>query len=269
VSGLRWLALDHLTVVDATPEQLVTVAAEVGCEAVCVFLQSLDVLSRMPSFDLVRDRQARQRTRARCQALDVAIDLAYPFTLAARTEVGTLRPALETAAELGARAVNTLLYDRDAQRRLDKLAAFHELAAGLGLEVVVEFYPLSALRSLAEALVLADRIHGIRINVDLLHLMRSGGDIDGLARAPQGLLGYAQFCDGPGKVDPQAWESEASTQRRLPGEGEFDLAGFAAALPPRLGASVEIPQEDALLRGVPPIVRARRALQGVRDRIES
>jgi sugar phosphate isomerase/epimerase len=264
---LNRLALDHLTATDTTPSQLVAVAAESGCPAVCLFLQSMDVLPRMPRFDLIGDAAERRHTRARCQALGVAIDLVYPFTLSGRSDVRDFVPALETAAWLGARAVNTLIYDRDPARRLDTFAAFCRLAVEHGLDVVVEFYPQSQVHSLAEALALVANAgvgDHVGVNVDLLHLMRSRGVIADLASAPAELITYAQFCDGDAEVGARHAAFEASSQRRLPGEGVFDLGAFAAALPPGLCVSVELPQDDALARGVPPIERARSAVDGVR-----
>src|SRR5262249_34555071 len=152
------LALDHLTVADTTPSQLVAVAAQAGCPAVCMFLEPLAVLPRMPSFDLLGDTLERRETRRHCEDLGISIDLAYPFTLAALTEVGAFRPLMETAAWLGVRALNTLVYDRDPQRRFDKFAAFCELAAEYRFVVAVEFYPLSQVCSLLEALELVRRV---------------------------------------------------------------------------------------------------------------
>ena len=173
------LALDHLTVTDTTPSQLVSVAAEVGCEAVCLFLEPVGILPRMPHFELLGATAERRETRARCEALGVGIDLVYPFTLTGRTDANTFMPALETAAYLGAQAVNVLLYDRDPARRLDVFGAFCTLAAAHALEVVVEYYPVSQIKSLAAAIELVSHhLPGrVGVNVDLLHFNRSGGNV--------------------------------------------------------------------------------------------
>jgi sugar phosphate isomerase/epimerase len=265
------LALDHLTVVDTTPSQLVSVAAEVGCEAVCLFMQPMDVLPRMPHFDLYGATAERRETRALCEGLGVGVDLVYPFTLTGRTEVTTFLPALETAAYLGARAVNVLLYDRDPARRCDVFSLFCALAAAHSLEVAVEFYPVSQVKSLQTALELVGRpLPGkVGVNVDLLHLFRSGGTVSEIARAPVHMIRYAQFCDGPAVVDQSQLAWEASSERLLPHAGTFDLAGFARALPPDVRTSVELPQEDALVRGVPVVERARRAVDAVRRAIDA
>jgi len=264
------LALDHLTVTDTIPSQLVEVAAEVGCEAVCLFMRPMDVLPRMPHFELIGATAERRETRMRCEDLGVGIDLVYPFTLAGGNDIGAFLPALETAAYLGARAVNVLIYDRNPTRRLDAFGSFCGLVAAHGLEVAVEFYPLSQIRSLGEALdLVGQRLPGkVGINVDLLHLKRSGGEVSQLAAAPADLIRYAQYCDGVAIVEQSQWAWEASSQRVLPGAGVFDLAAFARALPQDVRASVELPQEDALSSGLPVVERARRAVTAVRAAID-
>ena len=262
------LALDHITVTDTTPSQLVEEAHATGCAAVCMFLEPMEVLPRMPHFDIYGDTQERRETNARMDALGVRLDVAYPFTLAGRTEIDGFRPALECAAFFGARAVNVLDYDRDPARRADKFAAFCTLAQSYGLAVVVEFYPLSQVRSLEEAIALVrdvDAPQRVGINVDLLHLMRSGGSIAELAAAPADLIHYGQLCDGPSSLDQTGWDFEASSQRLLPGEGSFDVDGFYRALPADCLMSVELPQDDAIRSGLPRRERAMRAVQAVRD----
>jgi sugar phosphate isomerase/epimerase len=263
------LALDHLTVVDATASQLVECAAAAGCNSVCFFLEPMAVLPLMPQFALYGQTQDANETKARMQALGVGLDLAYPFTLASRTELEAFRPALETAAWFGAVSVNALLYDRDASRRLDNFGAFVGLAAEYGLKVAVEFFPLSQIPSLAAALALVTAIGKpaqAGINVDLLHLMRSGGSLEELRAMPAEYIHYAQYCDGslPGPAAGMTAADEASSFRLLPGEGAFDLAGFAACLPGGTPASVELPRNGALRAGDTMQKRADIAMNSVR-----
>ena len=261
------LALDHLTVVDTTPSQLVSLAGDLGCAAVSLFMEPMEVLPLMPEFMLYGITAEARETKARMHGLGVELDLVYPFTLAGRTDIQSFRPALETAAWLGAGAVNALLYDRDRSRRFDTFTAFCALAEEYGLDTVVEFYPASQCFSLAAALDLVAHVGRpgqVGVNVDLLHLMRSGGTLAELVAAPPQFVLYGQYCDGDAECAPQFIDTEASSQRRLPGQGVFDLAGFTDALPPGLKASVELPQNDALLAGIPVEERARRAVDGLR-----
>lgn len=265
------LALDHITAVDAAPDALCIAAAEAGCSGICLFLEPMTVLPYMPAFDLLGDAAARRALRRHMEALGVVLDLAYPFTLAGRTDVGGFEAALGCAAELGAGLVNVLVYDRDPDRRLDRFGAFCDLAERFGLGVAVEFYPVSQIRSLADALLLAAAIGRpgrVGVNADILHLMRSGGSIAELAAAPAGTILYGQLCDGAADVAADRIDAEASSARLLPGEGVFDLGGFVAALPSTCPISVEIPRDAAIAAGESRTERVRKAVEGVRQALD-
>lgn len=229
--------------------QLVSAAAEAGCAGICLFMEPMTVLPQMPHFDLYGDAAQRRELRAHLDASGVTLDLAYPFTLAGRTDIADFEPALACAAELGAKLVNGLIYDRDAGRRLDKLGHFGDLAAKYGLAVAVEFYPVSQCPSLAAALELVSAINKpdiVGINADVLHLMRSGGSIAELAAAPPEFIFYGQIADGPAICTAETLDEEASGERLLVGEGVFDVAGFVAALPANCPISIEIPRNHAI-----------------------
>ena len=258
------LALDHITAVDATPVQLAQTAQAAGCSGICLFMEPMAVLPLMPQFDIIGDTRARADFKCALGDCGVSLDLAYPFTLAGRTDPGGFEQALECAAELEAGLINVLAYDREPARRIDVFGRFCERASGHGLGVAVEFYPPSQVRSLGEALDLVrtvGRPGQVGINVDLLHLMRSGGTLEELAAAPVEYILYGQLCDGPAKA-PDDLDAEASSARRLGGEGDFDLAGFVRALPEATPLSVEIPCNHAIAE--PRDMRAARAVESVR-----
>lgn len=260
-------ALDHLTVTDTTPSQLVRVAARAGYRAVCLFMQPMAVLPRMPAFDIYGQTEERRETKALLGDLGMGLDLAYPFTLSGRTVVEAFEPALETAAFLGARAVNVLAYDREPQRRQEVFAAFCDLALSHGLGVVLEFFPTSQVGSLDAALAMTAAYGApgkVGVNLDLLHLVRSGATLADISAAPPEALLYAQYCDGGLAGARAGWDFEASSQRLYAGEGAFDIAGFAAALPKTIRASIEIPRDDLLAAGMTVDERATRALATTR-----
>ena len=131
--------------------------------------------------------------------------------------------------------------------------------------MVVEFYPPSRIADLPAALELVravGRAGEVGVNVDLLHLMRSGGSPADLARAPAGSVLFAQLADGP-IVAPDDPAVEASSRRLLPGEGEFDCAGFVRALPAECPLAIEAPR-DADVPHIPAATRAERAVAAMR-----
>ncbi|OCC25124.1 xylose isomerase [Croceicoccus estronivorus] len=266
------LSLDHITAVDTTPVQLAEAAHAAECRGICLFMEPMEVLPHLPQFDIYGDLGQRREFGQRMKDLGIALDLAYPFTLAGRTEVDGFKRAMECAAELDAQLLNALMYDRNPERKLDTFGQFCDLARSFGLRVGVEFYPVSQVRSLAEALELVQQIGRpgeVGINADLLHLMRSGGTIEELAAAPEGYILYGQLCDGAESCPEDKRDYEASSERLLAGEGVFDLKGFAEALPEGCPMSVELPRNAALEAGVPVSERVRLAIESVRQALEA
>lgn len=273
---IRRFALDHLTVTDTTPARLAEIAAMTGCSGMCLFLRSMPVLPAMPEFDLVRDRGLLSETKRTIAAAGLTVDMVYPFTISGRTSVTDFEPLLDVAAALGASLANVLCYDRDRARAHDNLEDLAALAATFGVRLAIEFYPPSAIGSLAAALEVVEAIEGgnIGVTLDLLHLVRSGEwpGCDGLLQNPAILI--AQLCDGPMTMPAERLDWEAGLQRALPGEGDFDVDRFVAALRRSLPISIEVPQQLAIDRGIDALERAcaavaatRRAVGGIDGRI--
>ena len=260
------LSLDHITVTDTTPWQLAQIAAEVGCEGICPFLHSMEVLPAMPSYDLVRDPQALRQTRDALAATGVKVDLIYPFTMAGRTNVADFAPALETGAALGAPLANVLCYDRDPVRRTEKLIELADLAVPFGIALSLEFYPPSQVRTLSAALEEIARAGrpDIKVTADLLHIMRGGEADTSMALLRHPAIAIAQISDGPATIDPSQIEHEAGIQRLLPGQGSFNITAFAQTLNPNTPLSVEIPQQKQIDAGTTPQQRAKNAVDCVR-----
>jgi sugar phosphate isomerase/epimerase len=262
----RHLSLDHLTIVDATPEASVEAADRADFDGVCLFLESMSVLPDMPEYSLIKDAPARRAVRDALRSRGLSLDLVYPFTLAGRTVIADFEPTLETAAWLGGSLANVLLYDRDPARRSDALCELAELASNYGIGLAVEFYPVSRIRSLGEATALVRQTgrDNIGLTLDILHLMRSGEPF----HASDARICIAQLSDGPATASQERIEWEASHERSLPGAGSFDIAGFVAALPVDCPLSLEVPRQSALRAAVAPLERAiavSRALAAVLD----
>ena len=135
------LALDHLTITDTAPIDLVRAAEATHCESFCLFMQSLDVLPRMPEFNLIGNSAEQRELKAAMQAASVKLDVAYPFTLGGRTDVKDFLPGLECAAFLEAEFVNALVYDRDDARREDNFLTFAEMAHATRIKSRCRVFP--------------------------------------------------------------------------------------------------------------------------------
>jgi sugar phosphate isomerase/epimerase len=256
------MILDHLTIASATPLALIAAAADAGFDGVGLFLHGMPDVTGMADFDLVHDRAARRACRDAAKDAGCGIAIAYPFTVSRTSAPEDFRHALDAAAELDARAINLLVFDRDRARRAETVASICADAEARGLQAGVEFYPLSAISSLDEALALCDAVPGLKITVDLLHLHRSGDTPERLIAHRDRVL-MAQICDAPCAA-PADLFAEASYARLLPGDGDLRPRALLDALGPHVPISIEAPVAD--MAHLPCAVLAQRARQAA-DRV--
>jgi sugar phosphate isomerase/epimerase len=176
---------------------------------------------------------------------------------------------LRIAEVIGARSLNAADVFSGTWTIDDAAEAFATLcdrAAEHGLLVHVEFLPWSKIPDLATAVAIArgaGRPNG-GIAVDAWHLARSGGHVDDLLSVPGDLVLGVQLDDGPAEPEDDLMNATLH-ERRLPGDGDFDLARFVHALD-TVGANapygVEVFSDE--LHELPPRDIAARAADATR-----
>ena len=135
---------------------------------------------------------------------------------------------------LGARSMNAVDVfggTWDVEEAAESFAGLCTRAAEHDLLVHIEWLPWSQIPDLATALrivQLAGQPNG-GLNIDAWHLVRSGVSVDELADVPGSSILGVQLDDGPLQPEPNLVEATLH-QRRLPGDGEFDLHGIVGAL---------------------------------------
>jgi sugar phosphate isomerase/epimerase len=143
----------------------------------------------------------------------------------------------------------------------EAFAGLCDRAAEHGLAAAIEFLPeMSNIPDAATAtriVTLAGRANG-GICLDCWHHFRGAND-DGMLRAiPAERVLTVQFDDGPARrVDPDYY-TDCTTYRNVPGEGDFDLAGFlrlVAEMGVRLPLSVEVMSAELQQRPAAEIAR--------------
>lgn len=113
-------------------------------------------------------------------------------------------------------------------------------AADHGLVVGLEFLPFTDIVSVTDARAIvetANRANG-GICVDIWHHERGANDLDAIAALPAELVTGVQMSDGARVPEDPDYYTDCLTNRRPPGAGEFDVAGFVGAL---ASAGVDIP----------------------------
>jgi len=263
------LSLEQLTVMDATPPELISIAAALGCQAISLYVEPPG--GGIEVYPLIDDTPIRRETVARMADTGVAIHNLEAYLLAPGTRIDAYRKSLEAGATMGARSATALVFDPDKQRGADRFAQLCMLGAEFGLRINAEFFAGSELKSFRDAVALLRRANqpNAGIVIDSLHTVRTGSSLSDVAAADPGLIGNAQICDGPLTMPLDRQMVEAVGERQIPGEGQFPLREFINALPSALMIGVEVPMENLRRRGVPPMERARRAVEATRRLLEA
>jgi sugar phosphate isomerase/epimerase len=121
--------------------------------------------------------------------------------------------------------------------RKEMVAAFASLcrrAAGQDVSVALEIVPWSDVPDVATALEFMEP-ENAGLVIDCWHIFRGGVPLSELTRIPPDRILCVQVNDADAR--PAAPLVENTLQRRLCGDGEFDLAGFAAKLD-QLGVAI-------------------------------
>jgi len=143
-------------------------------------------------------------------------------------------------------------------------------AAEHGLLVHIEWLPWSKIPDLESALEVvrrADQPNG-GINIDAWHLVRSGTDLEALARVPGELIMGIQLDDGPAQPEDNLVEATLH-HRALPGQGEFDLPAIVGAvLATGTTAPIGVEVFSDSLHELPAAEAARQAARATRAVIE-
>lgn len=245
--NMRSLSLAALTVLDVSPPEHVRIAALTGYSHVGIRL--LPATPDDPDYNMLGDTPTVRETLAALRDTGIRVSDVEIVRLTPDFNLDALRPFLETAARLEAQQVLVAGNDDNLRRCADNLARLAQAGEDYGLTMNLEPMPWTHLPTLASAqkLIAASGQHNVGILVDAIHFWRAGESLDALrALAPQ-QLNYMQLCDAPARIPTDTGELiyQARCARRVPGEGELDLRGLLAALPPTLPVSLEVPLDGA------------------------
>ena len=262
----RQLSLAHLTVLDTTPPELVTVAAAAGFRTIGIRLTATPSVG-VPPYDVLSDGPMLRDTLRRLADTGVSVLDTEFLRFEPEHPVGVPEGFLEVSARLGARNVLVMSAEPEEARTLERFGELCDRAAVYGLHVNLEFAVYTGVRTLAHAarVVKESRRSNASVLIDALHFSRSGGLPAHVASVDPALFRYAQICDAgpdmPGPGDTPALIREARTGRLLPGEGVLPLAELIAALPATVPLAIEAPNRATA--DLPAVERAKRAYRAL------
>lgn len=262
----RELSAIHLTALELPPAELVPAARRAGCAAVGLRIHPIVPGSVAYPFEPGSEElKAFKRLLAdegmRVQGVD-------GFGLTDATDLSAFARLFEACGELGIRSMCVSADAKNREAFAEVFAQMCDMAAPYGFRIDLEFmawHTIGTLEQAYEIVRLADRPNGT-IAVDAVHLMRSGGKPEDLAKIPPRFLGDFHLCDGvkdapiaPALVarvqagdvnflDPAGFPAgfeglirEARGGRRYPGAGELPLIEMLRRMPEDAAVGVEVP----------------------------
>lgn len=236
-------SLAHLTVLGCAPNEMVYVAARAGYSFVSIRPIPLG-LPGEPNYALADNPQMMRATKRALESTgmrvhDIELARIYDDMHASR-----YLPAMEVAAELGARAVLSSIWTTQTDYAIDKFSEVCEHARPFGLTVDLECVPIAGVRTLSQAVnVLRKAKQGnAGLMIDTHHFHRAKDDAGALAKLPRQWFHFAQICDAIGEIpaDPAEMSRIMREERLYLGEGGIDVAAILRRLPPVV-YSIEIP----------------------------
>lgn len=264
------LSLHHVTAMEVTPPELVSIASGLSLAHVCLFTSITPEAA--PLFPVDWTPEVRRETRRRCDDLGVKVHNLEWFDVTPEAPVEAHRHGLELGASFGARTATTHVVDTDPSRAADNFARFCELAAEYGIAPCIEFTPIVGTPTLATTLDLIERSGAVHagIALDALHFVRSGGTVAELRNVAPSRIRSMQISDGPlASPGLAAYTDETVFQRMVPGTGEFPLADLLGAVPDDLIIDVEVPLRAQREAGIDARERCRMAVDGARSVVRS
>src|SRR5262245_50021775 len=214
----RQISLAHLTVLDTTPPELVSVAAEAGFTTIGIRLTATPSVG-VPPYDILSDGPLLRETLRRLADTGISVLDTEFLRFEPEQPVGIPEGFLEVSARLGARNLLVMSAEPEEAQTLERFGDLCDRAVPYGLHVCLEFAIYTGVRTLAHAarVVAQSKRSNASVLVDALHFSRSGGLPTHIAQVDPALLRYAQICDAtadmPGPSDTPALIREARTGR--------------------------------------------------------
>ena len=266
-SRVTKFSLAQLTVLGASPPELIRVAAAAGYDY--VGLRLLEVTGG-DAWPLATDARLMRETKTAIADHDVRVLDIELARLTPDFSVKEIRPALDAAAELGARHVLTQAHDPEWGRLVENFGSLCDTLANYSLTADVEFLtwtPMRGVKEVMRLLAAANRANA-GITIDTLHFFRSHCPLEDLRAVPPELFHFIQISDGP-RVGPTTTEGlifAAREDRLDPGAGELELGALLKELPQDVTVAIEIPN-TSLAANLSDEERSRRALNAAKKLI--
>ena len=235
--GRTWkqeFSLAHLTVLGCPPPEMIYIAARAGYDYVSIRTIYMG-LPGEPDYALADNPQMLKQTKQALASTGLRvhdIELARVYEGVHPTKY---LPAMEVAAELGAKAVLSSIWGGEREFYIEKFGEICDLAKPFGLTVDLEYVPIAAVASLAQAVDVLRAVNrsNAGLMVDMHHFHRARDDPADLDAVPREWFHFAQLCDAPAEIPTERAEMIRIMReaRMYVGEGGIDVAEHPRAHP--------------------------------------
>ena len=263
---MRPLGLHQLTAMDASPLELIEIAAACGYQVVSLFTNAphVPIAGQEGKFVFPTVTPAMLReVRERLDGHGLAMINAEFFLLKPDADFETYRAGLALGRALGARHAVSHVFEPDPAHAVDLIGQFCDLAMQEDMTVALEFCQMTpGCKSLEQAAWFVEQVGAVNLGFGIcpMHLVRSGGTAAKIAALDPAMLLYGQLNDGHGLHMSEAYFDEVH-DRQLPGRGDFPLREIIAALPADAPIEVKSPSDSRMEAGVTALDYAREAMR--------
>ena len=239
-------SLAHLTVLGCTPPEMTYIAARAGYDYVGIRTISMG-LPGEPDYALPDNPQMLKQTKTALASTGVRVHDIEVARVYEGLHPSKYLPAMEVAAELGAKAILSSIWGGEREFYIEKFAEICDLAKPFGLTVDLEYVPIAVVRNLAQARDVLRTVNrtnaGLMIDMHHFHRARDNpADLDAL---PREWFHFAHLCDANVEIPTRRTEMIRIMRgaRLYVGEGGIDVAGILAHIP-HCVYSIEVPNRE-------------------------
>jgi sugar phosphate isomerase/epimerase len=258
--------LSHFCIRNATFEQRVDAARSAGLDEIGLSSASFESILAGGA-DLADLGRVLERKGVRVTEFEVLRPWASSER-GRRAAAASERTMLEMAELFGARYLQVIgPFNGSVDEAAELFAGVCDRVAEVGLTAGIEFLPFTNIPDAAVALDIverADRPNG-GVCVDAWHFFRGAADWSMLEALPPSRIAAVQINDGTSIPENPDYLADCLQNRRLPGDGDFDLRAFLRLLDKRpVGVPLSIEVISSRLDRLAPDEAARRMADSTR-----
>ncbi|WP_326526881.1 TIM barrel protein [Dokdonella sp.] len=236
-------SLAHLTVLGCPTPEMVYIAARAGYDFVSPRLIYMG-LPGEPNYALADNPEMLRQTKRALADTGLRVHDIELARVCDDMHATKYLPAMEVAAELGARSVLSSIWTPQIDYAKEKFAQICDLAKNFGLTVDLEYVPISSINNLAKACDVLNSVNrsNAGLMIDMHHFHRGLDKPEDLDAVPREWFHFAHLCDAQAEIPTERNEMTRilREERLYVGEGGIDIAAILNRLP-KMVYSIELP----------------------------